>query len=50
MQTMHLKDLHGETLGICVSGGLDSRTVTVRSVLQGVVVKKKAAWILIVRR
>lgn len=27
---MQLRDLHGETLGICVSGGLDSRTVTRR--------------------
>jgi len=32
---MHLRDLHGETLGICVSGGLDSRTVTRRLIEAG---------------
>lgn len=30
MHVMQLRALHGETLGICASGGLDSRTVTRR--------------------
>ncbi len=36
---MQLRDLPGETLGICVSGGLDSRTVTRRLLEAGCAVK-----------
>src|SRR5262245_4754043 len=32
---MHLSELHGQRLGICVSGGLDSRTVTRRLIEAG---------------
>lgn len=34
--TMTIKDLKGEKLGVCVSGGLDSRTVTHKLVSMGI--------------